>query len=82
MSDQVQNVQARLDAWRAAERRRDGLAPDSSEWWLADEEVRGLAAAYRAAVAQAHARLVKHESHDRNWGWPVQLDRRTSDRGD
>ena len=81
MSDQVQNVQARLDAWRDAERRRDGLAPGSSEWRLADEEVRGLAAAYRAAVAHAYARRVKHESHDRNWGWPVQLDRRTSDRG-
>ncbi len=77
----MQNVQARLDAWRDAERRRDGLASDSSEWQQADEEVRGLAAAYRAAVAQAYVPRPEDEFHDRKWGWAVQLDRRTSDRG-
>jgi hypothetical protein len=77
----MQNVKLRLDAWRDAERRRDGLALDSSEWQAAEEDVRSAAKVFHAEVAQASARYVENEFRDRN-PWSVHLDRRTSGAGD
>ena len=77
----VQNVKLRLDAWRDAERRRDGLALGCSEWQEAEEEVRSAAKAFHAELAQASVRYAEVEFQERN-RWSAQLDRRTSEAGD
>jgi hypothetical protein len=60
----VQNVRLRLEAWREAERRRDGLALGSPEWQEAEEDVRIAAKLVRAEVAQASVRCAEEEFHD------------------
>ena len=77
----MQNVKLRLDAWRDAERRRDGLALGSSEWQVAEEDVRRAATVFHAEVAQVSARYAEEEYQVRN-PWSAQLDRRTSGAGD
>jgi hypothetical protein len=62
----MQNVKLRLDAWRDAERRRDGLAIGSSEWQEAEEEVRSAAKVFLAEVAQASVRYAETDFQDRN----------------
>jgi hypothetical protein len=76
----VSNVKLRLDAFRDAERLRDGLAPGSSEWQEAEEDVRGAAKAFHAEVAQASARHAEEAFRDRN-PWFAQGDRRTPGAG-
>ena len=61
----MHNVKPRLDDWRDAERRRDGLAPGTSDWQAAEEDVRGAATVYQAEVAQESARYAEDESQDR-----------------
>jgi hypothetical protein len=77
----VQNVKLRLDAWRDAERRRDGLALGSSEWQEAEDDVRRAAKVFHAEVAQVSARYAEEEHQARN-PWSAQLDGRTSGAGD
>ncbi len=74
----MQNVKLRLDAWRDAERRRDGLVVGSSEWQEADEEVRGAEKAFHAELAQTSARYAEAEFQDSNPAWSAHLDRLTS----
>jgi len=76
----LQNVKLRLDAWRDAERRRDGLARDTSEWQAAEEEVWNAAKLFHAEVAQASARYAENEFRDRT-PWSAHLDRSTSGAG-
>jgi hypothetical protein len=76
----VQNVKLRLDAWRDAERRRDGLVLGSPERQEAEEDARSAAKAFHAEVAQASARYAEEAFRDRN-PWSAQLDRRTSGAG-
>ncbi|HEY5629559.1 MAG TPA: hypothetical protein VIR16_08620 [Candidatus Limnocylindrales bacterium] len=52
----MEDVKTRLDAWRAAENRRDGLARGTTEWLVADEDVQSAKKAFDAAFAQAYAR--------------------------
>ena len=77
----LQNVKRRLDAWREAERRRDALALDSSEWQEAEEEVRSAAKAFHAELAQASVTYAEEEFHNRN-RWSPQLDPRSAGAGD
>jgi hypothetical protein len=77
----LQNVKLRLDAWRDAERCRDGLALGGSEWQEAEEDVRSAAKAFHAELAQVSARYAEEEFQGRN-PWSAQLDRRTSGAGD
>lgn len=76
----VQNVKMRLDAWRDAERRREGLALDSPEWQEAEEDVRSACKVFHAEVAQASARYAEQDFQDRS-PWSAQSDRRTSRAG-
>lgn len=62
----MQNVRFRLDAWREAERRRDGLALGSPEWQEAEEDVRSAAKLFRAEVAQASVRYAEEEFQHRS----------------
>ncbi len=62
----VQNVRLRLDAWREAERRRDGLALGSPEWQAAEEDVRSAAKLFHAEVAQVSVRYAEEEFQDRS----------------
>ena len=73
----MQNVKLRLDAWRDAERRRDGLALGSSAWLEAEDDVRRAAKVFHAEVAQVSARYAEEEYQARN-PWSAQLDRRMS----
>ena len=75
----VQNVKLRLDAWREAERHRDGLALGSPEWGEADEQVRTAAKVFHAELAQVSARYAEAEFQERS-RWFSTLDRRTSGR--
>jgi hypothetical protein len=70
----MQNVKLRLDAWRDAERRCNGLAVDSSEWQAAEEDVRSAAKVFHAEVAQVSAQYAEAEFQDRN-PWSAHLDR-------
>lgn len=74
----MQNVKMRLDAWRDAQHRRDGLALGSSEWQEAQDEVRSAEKAFHAELAQASARYAEAEFQGPNRGWSAQLDPRTS----
>lgn len=74
----MQNVKMRLDAWRAAAQRRDGLAPGSSEWQDAEDDVRSAERAFHAELAQASARYAEAEFQGLNRGWSAQLNPRTS----
>ena len=76
----MQNVKLRLDAWREAERRRDGLARDSSEWQAAEEEAWNAAKLFHAELAQVSARYAETEFRDQR-PWSAHLDRRTSGAG-
>lgn len=73
----VHNVKLRLDAWREAERHRDGLALGSPEWAEADEQVRTAAKMFHAELAQVSVRYAEEalQARDR---WFSTLDRRTS----
>jgi hypothetical protein len=55
----MQNVKARLDAWREAEHRRDRLPLGSPEREEAEEQVRRSETAYRAELAQVWARYAE-----------------------
>lgn len=69
----MRNVQLLLDAWREAERRRDGLALDSPGWEEAEEEARSAAKVFHAEVAQASARYVEKEYRSGNpWSAPLE----------
>lgn len=74
----MQNVKLRLDAWRDAEHRRDRLAPGSSEWQDAEDEVRSAEKAFHAEFAQASARYAEAEFQGLNRGWSAQVDPGTS----
>ena len=78
----MQNVKVRLDAWRDAEHRRDGLALGSSEWQEAEDDVRSAEKAFHAELAQESARYAEAEFQGPNRGWSGQLDRRGSRAGD
>jgi hypothetical protein len=73
----LQNVKLRLDAWRDAERRRDGIALGSLEWQDAEDEVRSAEKAYHAELAQASARYAEAEFQGPNPGWPERAERLT-----
>ena len=77
----MQNVKFRLDAWRDAERRRDGLAPGSPEWHEAEEDVRSAAKVFHAEETQESVRYAEEEFQDRK-PWSARLDRRISGAGD
>ena len=74
----MNDAKARLDVWREAERRREGLARDTSEWQEADELVRSAKQAFDAASAQAYARYAKERFQGQNPRWSTEMDRRTS----
>ena len=78
----LQNVKLRLDAWREAEHRRDGLALGTSEREEAEEEVRTAEKAFHAEVAQASARYAEVEFQDANPAWSARVDYRTSEARD
>jgi hypothetical protein len=75
---EMQNVKVRLDAWREAEHRRDGLVLGSAERQEAEEQVRTAEKAFHAELAQTSARYAEQEFRSSNLGWSAQLDRRTS----
>jgi hypothetical protein len=74
----VQNVKSRLDAWRDAERRRDGLALGSPVRQAAEEEVRIADKTFHAELAQASAQYAEQEFRSSRPGWSAHLDRRIS----
>ena len=74
----MKDAKARLDAWREAEHRRDGLARDTSEWQEADAEVRSAKQSFDAAFAQAYARYAEERFQGTNPRWSTEVDRRTS----
>ena len=74
----MRDAKTRLDAWRAAEHRRDRLACGTPEWEEADEEVRSAKQAFDAAFAQAYARYTEEWFQARNPRWSAAADRRTS----
>ena len=78
----MEDVKTRLDAWRDAERRRDGLAPGSAEWQDAENEARRADKAFHAELAQASARYAEAELQGPNWGWTARVDRLTQRAGD
>lgn len=78
----MQNVRLRLDAWRAAEHRRDGLAPGSSDWQDAEDEVRSTDKAFHARLAQASARYAEAEFQGPNPVWSARVDRLTQRAGE
>jgi hypothetical protein len=65
----MENVKLRLDAWRDAQHRRDRLAPGSSEWLGAEDEVRSAATAFHAELAQVTARYAEAEFQRPNPRW-------------
>jgi hypothetical protein len=65
----MQTVKLRLDAWRDAEHRRDRLAPGSSEWQYADDQVRYAETAFHAELAQVTARYAEADFERLNTGW-------------
>lgn len=73
----MNDVKLRLDAWRNAERRRDGLDAASTEWRGADDEVRTANKAFHAELAQASARYTVAELRGPQPGWFTRLDRLT-----
>lgn len=77
----MQNVKLRLDAWRDAERRRDGLHLDSPEWQEAEEDARRARTVFHAEFAQVAARYAEAQYQARSL-WSLQWERRTSRAGD
>jgi hypothetical protein len=73
-------VKLRLEAWREAEHRRDGLAPGSPEWQQADEELRNAEKAFHGEEAQEYARYAEAE-FEHGHPWSAHVDRRTSGAG-
>ena len=74
----MQDAKARLDAWREAEHRRDGLACGTSEWEEADQEVRLAKQAFDAAFAQAYARYAEEQFQGQRHRWSAEVDHRTT----
>ena len=74
----MQNVKVRLDAWRDAEHRRDGLAPGSSEWQDAEDDVRSAEKAFHAELAQASTRYAEAEFQGLDRDWSPLVQRRAS----
>jgi hypothetical protein len=74
----LQEAKTRLDEWRAAETRRDGLVPGSPEWQTADAEVQSAKKAFDAAFAQAYARNAEERHQAQNPHWSAEGERRTS----
>jgi hypothetical protein len=72
----VENVNARLDAWRAAMRGLDGLVVGSPERQEAEAELERIAKAFHAEEAQAFVRYA--EEAYQGWNRPgfAQLGRR------
>ena len=68
----MQDVKSRLDAWRDAEHRRDGLPLGSSEWRQAEEDVARAAKVFHAEEAQEYARYAVDAFEERN-PWPTLL---------
>ena len=73
----MQNVKLRLDAWRDAERRRDGLPLDSPAWQEAEEDARRACKVFHAEVAQVSARYAETDFQGRS-PWSLPLNRGTS----
>jgi hypothetical protein len=73
----LKDAKARLDAWRAAETRRDGLVRGSPEWQEADAEVRSAKQAFDAAFAPAYARYTEERYQAQNPHWSAEGKRRT-----
>ena len=78
----MQNVKLRLDAWRDAERRRDRLAPGSSEWQDAQDEVRRAERVFHAELAQTSARYAEAEFQGPKRSWSARVDRLTQRAGE
>ena len=74
----LQDAKNRLDAWRAAETRRDGLDRGSPEWQQADAEVQSAKKAFDAAFAQAYAKYNEARYQAQNPRSSVEVERRTS----
>ena len=74
----LQDAKTRLDEWRAAENRRDGLVRGSPEWQEADAEVQSAKKAFDAAFAQAYARYSEERYQAQNPHWSAEGERRTS----
>ena len=74
----MQDAKNRLDAWRAAEIRRDGLDRGSPEWQEADAEVQSAKKAFDAAFAQAYAKYNETRYQAQNPHWSAEIERRTS----
>lgn len=77
----MENVKLRLDEWRDAERRRDGLVLGSAEWQDAEEEAQRAATVFHAEVAQASVRYAETELRDRH-AWEKELGPRSPGAGD
>lgn len=75
----MQNVKLRLDAWRAAERRRNACVPGSAEWQEAEDEVRVAAKTFHAELAQVSARYAEEQFLDPNQRWAVLMERSASE---
>ena len=74
----MENVKARLDAWRDATRRLDGLAVGSPEWQEAAAELERVAKVFHSEEARAFVRYAEEAFQDRNrTGFP-QFGRRIS----
>jgi len=78
----MQNVRSRLDAWREAEHRRDGLAPGSPERQDAEDEVQSAEKAFHAELAQESARYAEAELTGSSPRWSGRVDRLTQRAGD
>ena len=74
----MQDAKNRLDAWRAAEIRRDGLVRGSPEWQEADAEVQSAKQAFDAAFAQAYAKYAEARYQTQNPHWSAEVERSTS----
>jgi predicted secreted protein len=74
----LHDAKTRLDAWRAAETRRDGLVRGSPDWQAADAEAQSAKKAFDAAFAQAYARYTEERYQARNPHWSAEGERRTS----
>lgn len=74
----MQDAKTRLDEWRAAENRRDGLVRGSPEWQEADAEVQSAKKAFDAAFAQAYARYSEEQYQAQNPHRSAEGERRTS----
>lgn len=60
-----------LTAWRQAERLRDAIPRDCSEWLDAEQEVRHACLVYQATVVRTAAQYQEAADPPRSAWWPI-----------